>query len=146
MLSGTDFSPVSMADRQLFLSHYRKFPQVHSDNTFSNMICWNPYAHYRYAHVRKNLLISSTIKGKTSFRTPIGPRDRGLLADLLNLCTREGDVVPLWIVDAADRDWILYRVSGPLPQPGSELLRVQSIVRKILPAFREKTTCRYGVT
>jgi len=107
MLSGTDFSPVTMADRQLFLSHYRKFPQVHSDNTFSNMICWNPYAHYRYAYLKKNLIISSTIKGKSSFRTPIGPRDPGLLADLLKLCTREGDIVPLWIVDSADRAWIL---------------------------------------
>jgi len=107
MLSGSDFSPVTMEERNLFLSHYRKFPQVHSDNTFSNMICWNPYAHYRYAYLRENILISSTIEGKTSFRTPIGPRDPGLLADLLDLCAREGDVIPLWIVDAADRAWIL---------------------------------------
>ncbi|MDD1705557.1 MAG: phosphatidylglycerol lysyltransferase domain-containing protein [Methanoregulaceae archaeon] len=107
MLSSSDFSPVTLADRHLFLSHYRKFPQVHSDNTFTNMICWNPYAHYRYAHVNENLLISSTIEGKTSFRPPIGPRDPGILSDLLELCTREGDENPLALVDAAQRAWIL---------------------------------------
>ena len=107
MLSGSDFLPVTLADRELFLSHYRKFPQVHSDNTFTNMICWNPYANYRYAYCRENLLISSTIEGKTTFRPPIGPRDPGLLADLLELCTRVGDEAPLSLVDAEQRAWIL---------------------------------------
>ncbi len=81
------------------------------------MICWNSYAHYRYAYLRENILISSTIEGKTSFRTPIGPRDPGLLADLLDLCAREGDVVPLWIVDAADRAWILSEYPDLLLNP-----------------------------
>jgi hypothetical protein len=107
MLSGSDFSPVTIANRDLFLTHYRKFPQVHSDNTFTNMICWNPYAHYRYANLKENLLISSTIEGKTSFRPPIGPRDQGLLADLLELCTKDGDENPLALVDAEQRAWIL---------------------------------------
>jgi len=107
MLSGSDLSPVTMADRQLFLSHYRKFPQVHSDNTFTNIICWNPYAHYRYAYLKENLLISSTIEGRTSFRPPIGPRDPGLLADLMELCIKDGDETPLALIDAAQRAWIL---------------------------------------
>ncbi|MCE5298285.1 MAG: phosphatidylglycerol lysyltransferase domain-containing protein [Methanoregulaceae archaeon] len=96
-----------MADRQLFLSHYRKFPQVHSDNTFTNIICWNPYAHYRYAYLNENLLISSTIEGRTSFRPPIGPRDPELLADLMELCIKEGDETPLALINAAQRAWIL---------------------------------------
>jgi hypothetical protein len=107
MMSGSDFSPVTMADRQLFLSHYRKFPQVHSDNTFTNIICWNPYAHYRYAYLNENLLISSTIEGRTSFRPPIGPRDPELLADLMELCIKEGDETPLALINAAQRAWIL---------------------------------------
>lgn len=96
-----------MADRQLFHSHYGKFPQVHSDNTFTNIICWNPYAHYRYAYLNENLLISSTIEGRTSFRPPIGPRDPGLLADLMELCIKDGDETPLALIDAAQRAWIL---------------------------------------
>jgi hypothetical protein len=71
------------------------------------MICWNPYAHYRYALLKENLLISSTIDGKTSFRPPVGPRDPGLLVDLLELCLREGDENPLALVDASQRAWIL---------------------------------------
>jgi hypothetical protein len=107
MLTGSDFSPVTMADRELFLSHYRKFPQSHSDNTFTNMICWNPYAHYRFAYIKENLIISSTIEKKTSFRMPIGPRNPDLLADLLELCIREGDEAPLSLVDAPQRAWLL---------------------------------------
>jgi hypothetical protein len=112
MLSGTDFMPVTMADRHLFLTHYRKFPQVHSDNTFTNIICWNPYAHYRYAHLKGNIVISSTIDRKTSFRPPIGPRDPGLLADLMELCIKEGDEIPLALVDAEQRAWILSEYPG----------------------------------
>lgn len=107
MRGGSGFSPVTLADRDLFVSHYRKYPQVHSDNTFANMFCWNPYAHYRYAVARESIIISSTIAGDTSFRPPIGPRDSELLADLLELCAREGGETPLALVDSAQRDWIL---------------------------------------
>ena len=107
MLSGSDFSPVRLEDRPRFVSHYHTYPQVHSDNTFTNMICWNSYAHYRYADLKENILISSTIEGKTSFRPPIGPRDPEILADLLELCVQKGDETPLSLVDEAQRAWIL---------------------------------------
>jgi hypothetical protein len=107
MLSASDFSPVRMEHRPLFVSHYLQFPQVHSDNTFSNMICWNPYAHYRYASLKENILISSTIEGKTSFRPPVGPRDPEILADLLELCVHRGDEAPLSLIDETQRAWIL---------------------------------------
>jgi hypothetical protein len=106
MLSWADFSPVTLQDRQTFISHYRRFPPVHSDNTFANMVCWNSYAHYRFAQVRDSILISSTIGGDTKFRPPIGPRDPELLADLLSLCLKEGDDTPLVLVDAEARHWI----------------------------------------
>ena len=47
MLSHSDFRPVSISDRELFSQHYGSHPQMHSDNTFANMFCWNDYAHYR---------------------------------------------------------------------------------------------------
>ena len=51
MLRTSDFQPVTLADRDFFVKHYQRFPQSHSDNTFTNMVCWNDYAHYRYAYV-----------------------------------------------------------------------------------------------
>ena len=49
MLSLDDFRPVTLEDRACSRAHYALYPQTHSDNTFTNMVCWNHYAHYRYA-------------------------------------------------------------------------------------------------
>jgi len=103
MLTPADFSPVTLEDRPLFVSHYRRFPQVHSDNTFTNMVCWERYAHYRFAHVRDSIIISSTIDGRTKFRPPIGRHDPELLEDLIALCLQEGDDAPLVLLDAEAR-------------------------------------------
>ncbi|MDK2891511.1 MAG: uncharacterized protein PWR21_2143 [Methanoculleus sp.] len=99
MLKFTDFKPVSLDDRDLFLQHYRQFPQVHSDNTFANMVCWNHYANYRFAHVEGSIVLSSTIGGVTSFRMPIGPKSPDLVGDVVDLAAREGGDTPLWVLD-----------------------------------------------
>ena len=41
MLTQDDFKPVTLADREFFTRHYGQYPQTHSDNTFTNMVCWN---------------------------------------------------------------------------------------------------------
>jgi hypothetical protein len=53
MLTQENFKPVTLADRAFFERHYAQYPQAHSDNTFTNMVCWNHYAHYQYAYVQK---------------------------------------------------------------------------------------------
>lgn len=106
MLSDSDFRPVTLDDRELFVRHYELFPQVHSDNTFANMVCWNPYADYRYAFVQDCIILSSTIGGLTRYRPPIGPRSTELLCDLLELAARSDDKNPLVILDPGSREWI----------------------------------------
>ncbi len=106
MLSSSDFRPVTLGDRELFLRHYARFPQEHSDNTFTNMMAWNAYAHYRYAQVRESIVLSSTIDGRTMFRVPIGPTDAELLEDTMRLALREGGEPPLAILDTASREQI----------------------------------------
>ena len=99
MLRSADFKHVSLDDRDLFSEHYRRYPQVHSDNTFANMVCWNHYANYRFAETDGSIILSSTIDGVTSFRPPIGPKDPDLIEDLIDLALREGDKSPLLILD-----------------------------------------------
>ena len=106
MLSKNDFRPVTIGNRDLFRRQYAQYPQVHSDNTFTNMVCWNHYAHFEFAFIRNNIIISSTIDEKTSFRPPIGPRDPGLLEDVIRLGIAEGDDTPMVLIDDLARSWI----------------------------------------
>ena len=91
MLEFSEFKPVSLDDRDLFLRQYRQYPQVHSDNTFANMVCWNHYANYRFADVDGAIVLSSTIDGVASFRPPIGPKNPALLDDVIDLAAKGGE-------------------------------------------------------
>lgn len=102
-----------LEDRGFFQAHYAKYPQAHSDNTFTNMACWNHYANYRYAYVAGRLVISSTVGGATRFRPPIGPPDRELMADLMGLSARVSGGKPIDLVYPETARW-LRESYGPL--------------------------------
>ncbi len=107
MLSSSEFIPVTLQQKEMFQHLYEKYPQVHSDNTFTNMVCWNHYAHYAYARCGENIILSSTIEGKTRFRMPIGPRDSSVLGDLFSLAVREGEEeYPLAVLDPGNEAWM----------------------------------------
>ncbi|VVB72529.1 Uncharacterised protein [uncultured archaeon] len=112
MLGSSDFRPVSLEDRDIFARHYERYPQVHSDNTFTNMVCWNNYAHYKFVKAGEAIILSSTIDQKTRYRPPIGPRDPELLADVLQLAAKSDDEWPFVILDPESREWI----AGLYPQ------------------------------
>ena len=112
MLSSCDFKPVTLSDRDFFVQHYRRFPQRHSDNTFTNMVCWNYYANYRYAIVQDCVLLSSTIAGKTRYRPPIGPRNPDLLHEVLALALKSDETRPFVVLDQETLEWI----SGIYPE------------------------------
>jgi hypothetical protein len=106
MLSLNDFRPVRLEDRDFFAALYERYPQVHSDNTFTNMACWNHYAHYSYAQVNGSVIIASTIEGVTRFRPPVGPRDPALMADLIRLGNEVSDCTPMVLIDGQTAEWM----------------------------------------
>jgi hypothetical protein len=106
MLTLEDFRPVTLKDRTFFSDHYAWYPQTHSDNTFTNMVCWNHYANYRYAVVNGSVILSSTIDGTTRFRPPIGPRDPDLVKDVIRLASNESDDEPVVLIDPDTLVWI----------------------------------------
>jgi hypothetical protein len=106
MLSQDEFKPVTLADRDFFTRHYELYPQTHSDNTFTNMVCWNHYAHYTYAYVEKNIIIASTIGSVTRFRPPIGPRNTALLHSLVRLASEVSDTEPVVLIDPDTAVWM----------------------------------------
>jgi hypothetical protein len=106
VLSTTDFKPVTLEDRDFFVKHYQRFPQSHSDNTFTNMVCWNDYAHYRYAYVEECIVLSSTIAEMTRFRPPIGPHNPDLLREVMMLAAQSEEELPFVILDPETKDWM----------------------------------------
>jgi uncharacterized protein len=106
MLKQDDFKPVTLADRAFFEKHYALYPQLHSDNTFSNMVCWNHFAHYTYAYVEKNVIIASTIGSVTRFRSPIGPRNPALLRSLIRLASDVSDNEPIVLIYPETAAWM----------------------------------------
>jgi hypothetical protein len=106
MLSAKDFTPVTLEDRDLFAPLYRNYPQVHSDNNFANMVCWNHYAHYRKAVRGDHVILSSTVAGETRFRFPIGPYDPGITREVLRLSLEAGGSTPFVIFNGEDRNYL----------------------------------------
>jgi hypothetical protein len=155
VISPSEFRPVTLSDRDLFHSQYAKYPQVHSDNTFTNMVCWNHYAHYRFAMRDETMLLSSTLEGRTRYRAPVGPMDAELLNEILELALDVGDETPLVIFGEnakeqvagifphlplySDRDLseYVYLASDLAELPGKKYLTI----RHQLNRFRSR--CRY---
>lgn len=106
MLTQEDFRPVTLEDRAFFEKLYSLYPQTHSDNTFTNMVCWNHFANYQYAYQEKNIILASTIEGTTRFRPPIGPRNPALLRSLLRLASEVSDNEPIVLIDPDTAMWM----------------------------------------
>jgi uncharacterized protein len=106
MLTQDDFKPVTLADREFFTRHYALYPQTHSDNTFTNMVCWNHYAHYTFAYSEKCIILASTIGSITRFRPPIGPRNPALLCSLVRLASDVSDNEPVVLIDPDTALWM----------------------------------------
>jgi hypothetical protein len=157
MFSPEDFHPVTIADRDFFIRHYSRYPQTHSDNTFTNMVCWNHYAHYQYAFIHQNLLLASTIDGVTRFRPPIGPRDPEVFQSLMDLAMENSDDEPVVLIDPETAEWIrgirpdlnltedrnhfeyVYKSADLADLPGKPYLNIRHQVNK----FRRN--CKYSV-
>jgi len=154
MLSQDDFRPVTLADRDFFARHYAAYPQTHSDNTFTNMVCWNHFAHYTWAHLEKNVIIASTIGSVTRFRPPVGPRNPALLRSLVRFASDVSDNEPIGLIDAGTARWMkevcpaanlvpdrnhfeyVYRASDLADLPGKNYLTIRRQVNK----FRKNCT------
>jgi hypothetical protein len=154
MLSQADFKPVTLADRAFFEQHYARYPQLHSDNTFTNMVCWNHFAHYTYAYVEKNIVIASTIGSVTRFRPPIGPRNPALLRSLIRLASDVSDNEPIVLIDPETALWMrevcpginlvpdrnhfeyVYRAADLAELPGKNYLTIRRQINK----FRRNCT------
>lgn len=155
MLCHEDFKPVTLADRAFFERHYALYPQTHSDNTFTNMVCWNHFMHYRYAYVNENVILACTIAGVTRLHPPIGPRDPALMRAVIQLALDIGeDNKSLIFIDHDTAQWIkkidpdlllvpdlnhfeyVYRTLDLVKLPGKKYLKIRSHINKFRKNYR----------
>ena len=106
MIALDNFHRIALEDQELFQNYYQRYPPVHSDYVFTNMISWLAYAQYHVAEVNKHLLIMTKIKGNTRFRPPIGKPDKTLMLDLFQLAIDEGCKDPFGLIDNQSKTWI----------------------------------------
>lgn len=154
MLSLEDFKPITLADRPFFEHHYALYPQTHSDNNFTSMICWNNFMHYRYAYVNGNVILVCTAAGVTRLHPPIGPRDPSLMREVIQLALKMGnDDKPLIIIDPDTAQWIkeinpdlflvpdlkhfeyVYRAIDLAKLPGKKYLKIRSQINKFRKTY-----------
>ncbi|MDY0128734.1 MAG: phosphatidylglycerol lysyltransferase domain-containing protein [Methanosarcina vacuolata] len=149
MLDKKDFKPVTLADRAFFENHYALYPQTHSDNTFTSIICWNHFMHYRYAYVRGNVILVCTAAGVTRLHPPIGPHDPELMREVIRLALDMGDNnKPLMLIEPEtaklmkkiDPDLLfvpdlnhfeyVYRAHDLAELPGKKYLKIRNQINK----------------
>ncbi len=155
MLGQEDFKPVTLADRAFFERHYALYPQTHSDNTFTSMVCWNHFMHYRYAYVNGSVILACTASGVTRLHPPIGPRDPALMREVIRLALEAGDEnKPLIHIDPETARWIreidpdlvlvpdlkhfeyMYRALDLAELPGKKYLKIRSQINRFRKNYR----------
>ena len=79
----TDFTNITIAEKSIFNDYFRRYPQYHSQHNFLTLLCWEHYSPCEYTLINDHLLLSHSIKGKTTCHTPIGEFDPGLFEEQL---------------------------------------------------------------
>ncbi len=154
MLNLDDFKPVTLSDRAFFEHHYALYPQTHSVNTFTDMICWEHFIQYRYAYVNGNVILACSSEGVTRFHPPIGPRDPELMRELIRLALEVSDDTPFMFVDPETARWVreiepglvmvpdlnhfeyVYRAFDLAKLPGKKYLKIRSQINRFRKNYR----------
>lgn len=106
MVEITDYKPVTLEDKDLFMDHFKKYPPIHSDYTFSTMICWSEYMEYYYTFLGDSLLIMTMCGNDRYFRPPHGPRNRDAAEQVMELSDRMGSETVFSVADPIMKQWL----------------------------------------
>ncbi len=101
-LSETDYHPVTLKDKPIFDQILAQHPQVHSEYSFMNMVCWEHYAPYSFAVRDQRLLTACTVEGETTYRAPIGEPSPELFEEILALAQRSGGKMAMDFYNESD--------------------------------------------
>ncbi|MGA1821493.1 MAG: DUF2156 domain-containing protein [Thermoplasmatota archaeon] len=101
-----DYRQVEIDDKDLFMDHFSRYPPVHSDYTFSTMICWSDYMEYFYKFMDDSLLIMTRCGDEMFFRPPHGPRNREAALKIMDLSTEMNSATVFSVADPIMKQWL----------------------------------------
>ena len=106
MIRLEDFKPVTLAERKLFIEHYSKFPQHHSEYLFTTLVSWSHHTPAYYLLKDSGLVLMTKKDGKPQFRPHVGERNESLLREVIDLAKKEGSSRPLVAIEEEAKERI----------------------------------------
>lgn len=143
-----DLKIVRLEDRDLFRAHYSKYHPAHSDFLHAIMYSWRDYMTYYYTRIGESLVILGEHEGKNYIRPPIGPYDRGVFQEIIDLSEAEGWAPVIAMIGEDVKEWMMkefpqfdytphrdyfeyvYLSSDLADLPGKDYLKVRNYLNK----------------
>ncbi|MGA1872784.1 MAG: DUF2156 domain-containing protein [Thermoplasmatota archaeon] len=148
ILELSDFRKVALDDAPVFREHYKKFPPEHSDYLHGTMYTWRDYMTYSFMKRGDHLFIIGELDGKHYIRPPVGPLDREVFAEVIELSRGEGWDPVISMIGAGTTKWMkeefpefkyeghrdyyeyVYLSSDLADLPGKDYLKVRNYLNK----------------
>ncbi|MBN1540196.1 MAG: DUF2156 domain-containing protein [Candidatus Thermoplasmatota archaeon] len=86
----SDLREVALEDASAFREHYRRFPPEHSDYLHGTMYTWRDYMRYFFTKTGEHLVITAEHDGRHYIRPPVGPYERDVFEEVIQLSRSEG--------------------------------------------------------
>ena len=94
------FRPIELSDIELFKELFNAHPQLHSDYTFTTMVCWQSFMKCYFAEMGDSIIIMTKQPEHIQFRPPIGLNNPELIEQVVKLAIKYGTEPPLGMIDA----------------------------------------------
>ena len=157
MLEIADFEPITLANQDFFKKHYDQYPPVHSDYSFTTMVCWSHYMKYLYAFHDGCIIIMTEHEDQVQFRPPLGQPSAQLERRVLELAAETGTEPPYGMVDSEimtrlknifpnldfkpDRDFFdyVYLAADLTELQGKKYIKIRNILNRFKRHYKYKT-------
>jgi uncharacterized protein len=112
MIDEQDFKPVTLADRDMFVRQYSRFPPPHSEHLFTSLVSWSAHTPTHYLLEEGELILMQTKDGLPQFWPPIGEGKDEVMTDVLRLAGKGAGPHPVIGVDEKAKERIERLVPG----------------------------------
>jgi hypothetical protein len=144
----SDLKKVTLEDRDTFRKHYSRYPLQHSDFLHATMYSWRDYMSYYFTRIGESLVILGEHEGRNYIRPPIGPYDRSVYNEVIDLSLDQGWEPVIAMIGNGSKGWMekefpqfkydghrdyfeyIYRSSDLWNLPGKKYLKIRNYLNK----------------